>query len=112
VLEIGDTRETSTREVMAIEGHALVGAAIEGQAVVMFADNEGAGGEATLPDLETHSLLVVGLEPRAAYEIQVTSGFAPGSPVWRVEAEASDDSTLYLRWDGVQNGRMRLRRLR
>jgi hypothetical protein len=97
---------------MAIEGHSLVGAAIEGEAVVLLASNAPAEAEATLPNLETRSLLLAGLEPRAPYEIQVTSGFAPGSPIWRAEAEAGDESTLLLPWDGIRDGRLRLRRLR
>jgi len=111
VLEIGDRDQGRARKVMAVEGHGLVGAVIEGEAVVLFADTEGAG-EATLPDLATRSLLVAGLEPRAPYEIQATSGVAPGSPVWRAEAEAGDESTLYLPWPGVKDARLRLRRLR
>jgi hypothetical protein len=113
VLEIGDRNQAPTRAVTAIEGHELAGAAIEGEAVVLFASGEGArAGEATLPDLKTRWLLLAGLEPRAPYEIQVTSGFAPGSPLWRAEAEAADESTIVLPWDGVRDGRLRLRRLR
>jgi Heparinase II/III-like protein len=112
VLEIGDRGRIPTRRVMAIEGHSLVGAAIEGEAVVLLASNAPAEAEATLPNLETRSLLLAGLEPRAPYEIQVTSGFAPGSPIWRAEAEAGDESTLLLPWDGIRDARLRLRRLR
>jgi hypothetical protein len=114
VLEIGDRNQASARKVLSIEGQGLVGAAIEGAATVVFASGESAaaGGEATLPDLTTRSLLVAGLEPRASYEIQVTSGFAPGSPVFRAEAEAGDESTLFLPWEGVKDARLRLRRLR
>lgn len=114
VLEIGDRDGTRPRRVEAVEGHALAGAAIEDEAVVLFADGEGAttGAEATLPDVRTRSLLVAGLEPGAAYEVQVTSSFAPGAPAWRATAEAGDESTLPLPWDGVRNGRLRLRRLR
>ena len=97
---------------MAIEGHGLTGAAIEGDAVVLFADGDDADREATLPDLATRSLLLAGLEPEAPYEIQVTSGFAPGAPVWSATAEAGDESTILLPWDGVRDGRLRLRRLR
>ncbi len=93
-----------------IEGHALAGAAIEGDAVVLFAS---AGeGEATLPDVKTRSLLLAGLEPGASYEVQVTSSFAPGAPVWRAAAEAGDEGTASLSWEAVRDGRLRLRRLR
>jgi hypothetical protein len=111
VLEIGDRDGTAARRVLAIEGHALDGAAIAGEAVVLFADGPGEG-EATLPDLRTRSLLVVGLEPGAPHEIQVTSSFAPGAPAWRASAAAGDEGTLFLPWDGVRDGRLRLRRLR
>jgi hypothetical protein len=114
VLEIGERGADPPRRVEAIEGHGLAGAAIGGEAVVLFASAEaaGAGAEATLPDVVTRSLLLTGLEPRAAYEIQVTSSFAPGAPAFRAEAEAGDESTLFLPWEGVGNGRLRLRRLR
>jgi hypothetical protein len=62
--------------------------------------------------VRTTSLLLTGLDPGASYELQVTSGFAPGAPVWRSTAEAGDESTLRLPWDGVRDGRLRLRRLR
>jgi len=111
VLEIGDRDGTPARRVLAIEGHALDGAAIEGEAVVLFADGDGSA-EATLPDVRTRSLLLAGLEPGAPHEIQVTSSFAPGAPAWRASASAGDEGTLLLPWDGVRDGRLRLRRLR
>ena len=110
VLEIGDRDGTPARRVAAIEGSGLAGAAIEGEAVVLFAS--AAFGEATLPDVKTRSLLLTGLKPGASYEVQVTSGFAPGAPVWRATAEAGDEGALSLPWDGIRDGRLRLRRLR
>ena len=110
VLEIGDRDGTPARRVAAIEGSGLAGAAIEGEAVVLFAS--AAFGEATLPDVKTRTLLLAGLEPGAPYEVQVTSGFAPGAPVWRDTADAGDEGTLSLPWDAVRDGRLRLRRLR
>ena len=83
VLEIGDRDGTPARRVAAIEGSGLAGAAIDGEAVVLFADGERADREATLPDVKTRSLLLTGLEPGASYEVQVTSSFAPGAPAWR-----------------------------
>ena len=52
---------------------------------MLFASGPGVVGEAevTLPAIATTALLVSGLEPRASYEAQLTSGFAPGSPVWQ-----------------------------
>jgi hypothetical protein len=111
VLEIGDRDAKPARRVEAIEGHALDGAAVDGEAVVLFAAGDD-GAEATLPDLPTRSLLLVGLAAGAPYQIQVTSGFAPGAPLFRASVEAGDEGTLLLPWDGVRNGRLRLRRLR
>jgi hypothetical protein len=111
VLEIGDRDAKPARRMEAIEGNALAGAAVEGEAVVLFADGAAGGAEATLPDLVTRSLLVAGLDPAASYEVQVTSGFAPGSPVWRATAAAGDEGTLALEWKDVRAGRLRLRRL-
>jgi hypothetical protein len=112
VLEIGDRDGTPARRVAAIEGNGLAGAAIEGDTVVLFADGAAAGREATLPDVKTRSLLLTGLEPGASYEVQVTSGFAPGAPAWRASGEAGDEGTLSHSWEAVRDGRLRLRRLR
>jgi hypothetical protein len=110
VLEIGDRDSRPPRRVVAIEGHQLDGAAIGGEAVVLFADAE--EGEATLPDVETKALLLAGLHSGAAYELQVTSSVAPGAPAWRGSAVASDESAIFLSWDAVRGGRLRVRRLR
>jgi hypothetical protein len=110
VLEIGDRDATPARRVASVEGNGLAGAAIDGEAVVLFASATDA--EATLPDVKTRTLLLAGLEPGASYEIQVTSSFAPGAPVWRATAEAGDEGTLSLAWDAIRDGRLRLRRLR
>jgi len=110
VLEIGDRGDARALRVEGIEGHGLDGAAVEGDAVVLFAS---AGeGEATLPDVKTRSLLLAGLEPGASYEVQVTSSFAPGAPAWRAVAEAGDEGMASLSWEAVRDGRLRLRRLR
>jgi hypothetical protein len=112
VLEVGDRGVAATRKALAIEGHALAGAVIEGDATVLFADGDDASAEATLPDVRTKSLLLAGLVPGAAYEVQVTSSVAPGAPAWRATAEAGDEGTAIVSWDGVRDGRLRLRRLR
>jgi len=113
VLEIGDRDASRPRRIEAIDGHVLTGAAIEGETLVLFAaDAAATGAEATLPDVKTRALLIAGLAPGVAYEVQVTSGFAPGAPVWRATAEAGDQSTLHLAWEDVRDGRLRLRRLR
>jgi hypothetical protein len=111
VLEIGDQDQAPPRRVEAIEGHGLDGAAIAGESVVLFATGEEGSPEATLPDVRTRSLVVAGLAPDAAYELQVTSSFAPGAPLWRATAHADDEGTFFLAWDGVRDGRLRLRML-
>jgi heparin/heparan-sulfate lyase len=111
VLEIGDRDATPPRKVAAIEGHALAGAAIEGEAVVLFAEDDLTSAEATLPDGGTPMLLLAGLEPGATYEAQVTSGFAPGAPAWRATLTAGDEGTAAQAWTGVRDGRLRLRRI-
>jgi hypothetical protein len=111
VLEIGDRDGTPARRVAAIEGHALQGAAVEGESTVLFAEGGASSAEATLPDLDTRSLLVTGLNPGAGYELQVTSGLAPGAPVWHATDTAGDEGTLLLEWKDVRGGRLRLRRL-
>ena len=115
VLEIADRADTrAPREVAAVEGHALTGAVIEGASAVLFASGPGVVGEAevTLPAIATTALLVSGLEPRVSYEAQLTSGFAPGVPLWHATAETTDDGTLHVAWDARQEARLRLRRLR
>ena len=113
VLEIGDRADAAApRRVAAVEGHGVTGASIEGASVVLFAERPAVEAEATLPAIATTGLLVSGLEPRASYEAQLTSGFAPGSPVWNVTAETTDDGTLRVAWDVRQEARLRLRRLR
>jgi hypothetical protein len=58
----------------------------------------------------TAALLLTGLEPGVAYELQFTSGFAPGSPLWRQTVSASDAGILHVPWN-ERNGRLRVRRL-
>jgi hypothetical protein len=112
-LEIEDRGTPSQRRVQAVDGHQLAGAAIEGAAVVLFSKAGAAveEAEATLPELPTRALLLTGLLPGIAYDVQLTSGFAPGAPVWRATAETSDEGTLHFPWDVRQEARLRLRTL-
>ena len=73
-------------------------------------DDAPAEAEATVPDVPTTALLLTGLEAGAAYELQLTSGFAPGSPLWREVRGASDAGIIHVRWE-QRNGRLRVRRL-
>jgi hypothetical protein len=113
VLEIGDRGATPLRIDPVAEGKGLAGAVVAGETAVLL--STGAEplleGEATLPDTPSAFLLLAGLVPRAAYDIQLTSAFAPGIPVWRLEAEANDAGVIETPWAG-KDGRLRIRRLR
>jgi heparin/heparan-sulfate lyase len=110
VLEIGD-KDAPPLRVEAVRGHGLEGAVVGGEAAVLLATAEAAEGEATLPDVATAFLLVAGLVPGARYDLQLTSGFAPGAPVWRLTAQASDAGVIQAPW-AEKNGRLRLRLVR
>ena len=110
VLEIGD-QGAAPLHIERILGHRLAGAVVAGSATVLQAtDDAPAEAEATVPDVPTTALLLTGLEAGASYELQLTSGFAPGSPVWREVRAASDAGVIHIRWE-QRNGRLRLRRL-
>jgi heparin/heparan-sulfate lyase len=112
-LEIGD-KGGPTLPIAAVQGYNLAGAVVGGEAAVLFATG-GAGlerGEATLPDVATRFLLVSGLVPGAVYQIQLTSGFAPGAGVWSRTAVASDGGVLQAPWSANEkDGRLRVERL-
>jgi hypothetical protein len=112
VLEIGDRGAAPLRIDPIAEGKGLAGAVVAGETAVLL--STGAEplleGEVTLPDTPSAFLLVTGLVPRAAYDLQLTSAFAPGAPVWRLEAEANDAGVVETPWAG-KDGRLRIRRL-
>jgi hypothetical protein len=110
VLEIGDQGGAPLR-IERVAGYRLAGAVVAGAAAVLGAtEDDPAEGEATLPDVPTAALLLTGLEPGVSYELQLTSGFAPGSPLWRETLAASDAGVIHVRWN-ERNGRLRVRRL-
>jgi len=84
---------------------------VAGSATVLHAtDDAPAEAEATVPDVPTTALLLTGLDAGANYELQLTSGFAPGSPIWREVRGASDAGVIHVRWE-QRNGRLRVGRL-
>ena len=110
ILEIGDKGAAPLR-IERVVGHRLAGAVVAGAAAVLQATEDNpADGEATVPDVPTAALLLTGLEPGVSYELQFTSGFAPGSPLWRQTVSASDAGVLDVPWN-ERNGRLRMRRL-
>ena len=110
VLEIGD-RGAPPLRIERVSGHGLAGAVVAGEAAVLMATGSAppAEAEVTLPDVASRFVLVAGLVPGGHYDLQLTSGFAPGSPVWRLEAEANDAGVIQSPWD-VKDARLRLRR--
>ncbi|HEV7499849.1 MAG TPA: hypothetical protein VGQ33_07595, partial [Vicinamibacteria bacterium] len=112
VLEIGDRGAAPLRIEPIAEGKGLAGAVVAGEATVLLATGREPllEGEATVPDVPSSFLLLTGLVPGAAYDVQLTSGFAPGVPVWRVQAEADDAGVLEAPWS-AKDGRVRVRRL-
>ena len=106
-IEIGD-RGTEPRRVDAIEGHHLAGAAIAGDTLVLFRTDAADEAEATVPDVATQSLQISGLQAGASYDLQLTSAFAPGSPVWRHSGAANKSGVLRVPW-AQKDGRLRLR---
>ena len=111
VLEIGDRGDARALRVEGIEGHALAGAAIEGDAVVLFATRRrGRGDAARREDALAAARRASSRAPRTRSRSRPASrrGRPPGAP----PAEAGDEGTLSLPWDGVRDGRLRLRRLR
>jgi hypothetical protein len=111
VLEIGDVGAPTLR-IERVQGYGLAGAVVGGEGTVLFATGAEptTEGEVTLPDVPSPFLLLAGLVPRARYDVQLTSGFAPGSPVWRLEAESNDAGVIQSPWD-VKGARVRVRRL-
>ncbi len=110
-LEMGD-KGAPPRRIEGAEGHGLAGAVVEGDAAVLFVTGGAPPdeGEATLPDVGSRGLVVAGLRPRGSYELQLTSNFAPGSPLWRFAGAANDAGVIHAPWS-EKNGRLRLRLL-
>jgi hypothetical protein len=111
VLEIGDVGAPVLR-IERVYGHGLAGAVVAGEGAVLFATafERMTEGEITLPDVASRFLLLAGLVPGARYDVQLTSGVAPGSPVWRLQAEANDAGVIQSPWD-VKDARVRVRGL-
>ena len=108
-LEIGDKGAPEHR-LEGVAGHGLSGAVVEGDAVVLFSTSAMAPreAEATLPDVQSRLVLIAGLEAGASYDLQLTSNFAPGSPLWRYTGAANDSGIIAVPWS-QKDGRLRLR---
>jgi hypothetical protein len=112
VLDIAD-RDATQRRVEPVYGHNLVGAVVAGQAAALFVTSATppVEGEVTLPDLASPFVIVAGLEPGHAYSFQLTSNFAPGSPIAQMSARASDAGLVRLALGERRNVRVRMRRI-
>jgi hypothetical protein len=108
-LEIGDIG-SEPRRIEAIVGHRLAGAVVAGDAVVLFRTEDGDEAEATVPDVASSGVHLSGLVAGASYDLQFTSGFAPGSPVWRYSGAANDAGVIHVAWN-QKDGRLRLLRI-
>jgi hypothetical protein len=108
-LEIGD-RGSEARRIEAIFGHRLSGAVVADDTVALFQIDDGDEAEATVPDVSSTSLHLSGLVARASYDLQLTSSFAPGAPIWRHAGAANESGVIHVPW-AQKNGRLRLRRL-
>jgi Heparinase II/III-like protein len=120
VMEIGDKGDPRSPKVELVDGSNLVGAVIEGGMVTLFATTEEvvSEGEATIPDVETESLLISGLKPHANYQLQMTGGRANwrgglfnGVPAGMFIGTANDKGVLFVPFKGQKDGRLRLRML-
>jgi Heparinase II/III-like protein len=109
-LEIGD-RGADPVGLDAVEGYRLAGAVLKDDAAVFFSTATAIeAGEATLPDVASRFLVLAGLQANATYDLQLTSNYAPGAPLWRYEGRANDAGVIAVDW-AQRNGRLRLRRL-
>jgi hypothetical protein len=110
LLEIGD-KGAVPLAFEPVSGNGLSGAVVAGHAAVLFPTLAPlVAAEVTLTDTATEALLVAGLEPGARYSLQLTSNFAPGAPLWQLDAVANDAGVLRAPWR-ERNGRLRVRRV-
>ena len=116
--EIGDKGDTRALRVELVDGSNLVGAVVEGGMVSLFATVDGPimEGEATIPDVESETLLITGLKPHAKYELQMTGGRAgwrggiyQGVHQWEFTGSANGVGVLRAPFKGQKDGRLRLR---
>ena len=120
VLEIGDKADARARRIELVDGSNLIGAVVQGGAVSLFATVDGpvTEGEATIPDVESETLLITGLKPYAKYELQMTGGRAgwrggiyQGVHQWSWTGNANGSGVLRVPFKGQKDGRLRLRLL-
>jgi heparin/heparan-sulfate lyase len=118
VLEIGDKGDPKNRRVELADGSNLTGAAIEGQALTLFAmgDVPVIDGEVTVPNIDCENLIATGLTPESKYELEMTGGktktwgggLFQGVHLWGTTADTDRAGVLRIPFQGHKDARLRL----
>ncbi len=118
VLEIGDKGDPKTRHVELADGVNLTGAIIAGQTLALFAttDSPVTSGEATVPDVDSETLIVTGLKPEAKYQLDLTGGktktwgggLFQGVHLWTITSDTDRAGVLRIPFRGRKDARLRL----
>jgi hypothetical protein len=118
VLEIGDKGDSKTRHVELADGVNLIGAIVGGGTLALFAtsDSPVISGEATVPDVESETLIVTGLKPEAKYQLDLTGGktktwgggLFQGVHLWTATADTDRSGILRIPFHGHKDARLRL----
>jgi hypothetical protein len=118
VLEIGDKGDSKRRQVELADGVNLTGAVVAGDTLALFAAAEVPviSGEATVPDVESQTLIVTGLKPESKYQLDLTGGktktwgggLFQGVHLWTTTAETDRSGVLRIPFSGHKDARLRL----
>ncbi len=121
VFEIADVGVTGKKRTELIEGFNFIGAGSETGPFVLFSmvDSPIQEGEATLPDLDCHSIIVSGLVQSAVYELNFTgpnvssspSAVLPGVQADIVRVRANRKGLIRLEKPNLKNLRLRIARV-
>ena len=121
LFEIGDHGSTGKSHAGLIDGANLQGAAFEHGPIVLFGSG-GSGlsrGEASLPDLQSTSLIITGLQPNSAYELNfgglnvssAANPVLPGVSAGTVRAASNSKGVLHIERNELSNLRLRIERI-
>jgi len=118
VLEIGDKGASSGLRTELADGSNLIGALTAGHTLALFASAEVPviSGEATVPDVESETLIVTGLKPESKYELELTGGktktwgggLFQGVHLWSTTADTDHAGVLRIPFKGHKDARLRL----
>ena len=100
------------------DGSNLIGALTAGHTLALFASDEVPviSGEATVPDVESETLIVTGLKPESKYELELTGGktktwgggLFQGVHLWSTTADTDRAGVLRIPFKGHKDARLRL----